>query len=162
MSKKATRLAAPKDIGGASAFVRLRSQYANACIIQRHPSLRDTLQYFIPSHLADADIAEISLYAQVWKAKFYQDGSSVPETTQYYRVLVQPMTIAQLSSTTLPNLATAVPCADGFNGDRHCSSKDNYLNPSDGTVVMTAVELKSYPAEPVENAHLLSVMQLAP
>jgi hypothetical protein len=238
---------------GASAFVRMRSEYVDASIGQRHPSLRDIAQYFIKSDIADATIAAIAPNTQVWKAEFYVGASATPDVAQYYRVPARPLTIAELSQTTLPDLApdtrdmlkamliqdnagvgitplagrpaltlsatgaspvylsvhgsttstttggtlyfrdvpsfpvyvtsdlsspllnpsfaprptspgipTTVPCASGINGDAHCASKDNYVDSPLEAALMTGVELKAYPAYPVEKARFLSVQQLLP
>jgi hypothetical protein len=88
----------------AGGFLRLRTEYtdANAGVVRRHPSRREFGQYFA-NDLSESALQQFST-DDVWTLDFYVGGANTPAASQYYRLPIRPLTIAEFRTAALPDL----------------------------------------------------------
>ncbi len=89
-------------------FLRIRSVYADAANSAKDPATADTSLFFASTALTDAEIAAIPAQSK-WKFEYYlASNPTVIDATQYYTTRARAMTIPELQTQPLANLADAV------------------------------------------------------
>jgi len=83
--------------------VRLARQYLDTTITG-DPALADTSNFFSPDRYTAANILAIPAQAK-WKFDYYLAGQTTPDATQYYTTRARAMTIAELQTQPLANMA---------------------------------------------------------
>lgn len=88
-----------------TSFLRIRSVYTDTANSAKNPADADSNNFFSPTPLTDAEISAIPAQAN-WKFEYYL--ASDPATlaaTQYYKTRARAMTVAELQTQPLANLA---------------------------------------------------------
>lgn len=88
-------------------FLRIRSVYVDAANSAKNPADADTTLFFASTPLTDVEIAAIPAQSK-WKFEYYLAGQTTPDATQYYTTRARAMTIAELQTQPMANLADAV------------------------------------------------------
>jgi hypothetical protein len=86
-------------------FVRLARQYLDTAN-SGDPALADTGVFFSADRWKEADILAIPAQAR-WKFEYYLAGQTTPDATQYFTTRARAMTIAELQTQPLANMADA-------------------------------------------------------